>query len=297
MKVPDGQRPKKSLLRIVELFFAGATLGTLLIMLAFAFLLYEARSITDTTLALQTSERTFPSEQARSSKGEEHVSFPIGVNPFTKSIAENSAIDSYLTDHPLTVNDSKHTQNSWFGRMLASLVLFDWYQSLASPTGRILVILSGERKEEVAQHFGKILGWTEQDKLDFVDTIMSSTPAVADGKFYPGTYVVARNASPNEVAQLVLHRFETEVLTHYSSDIEAVVPLSHALTIASLLEREAYDFYGIEFNGHPNQKRILNVDDMDYFPMRKEFPVEDQTRYDKDDTMFGRKPAGFKKLN
>jgi NADH-quinone oxidoreductase subunit C len=27
---------------------------------------------------------------------------------------------------------------------------------------------------------------------------------------------------------------------------------------------------------------------MDYFPMRKEFPLEDQTRRDKDDEMFGR---------
>jgi len=27
---------------------------------------------------------------------------------------------------------------------------------------------------------------------------------------------------------------------------------------------------------------------MDYFPMRKEFPLEDQTRIDKDDDMFGR---------
>ena len=27
---------------------------------------------------------------------------------------------------------------------------------------------------------------------------------------------------------------------------------------------------------------------MDYFPMRKEFPLEDQTRIDKDDEMFGR---------
>ena len=66
---------------------------------------------------------------------------------------------------------------------------------------------------------------------------------------------------------------------------------------ANWMEREAYDFYGIQFKGHPNMKRILNVDDMDYFPMRKEYPVEDLTRYDKDDTMFGRKPAGFKKLN
>jgi NADH-quinone oxidoreductase subunit C len=35
-------------------------------------------------------------------------------------------------------------------------------------------------------------------------------------------------------------------------------------------------------------KRILNVDEMDYFPMRKEFPMEDSTRIDKDDEMFGR---------
>jgi NADH-quinone oxidoreductase subunit C len=27
---------------------------------------------------------------------------------------------------------------------------------------------------------------------------------------------------------------------------------------------------------------------MDYFPMRKEYPLEDQTRVDKDDEMFGR---------
>jgi len=30
------------------------------------------------------------------------------------------------------------------------------------------------------------------------------------------------------------------------------------------------------------------VDEMDYFPMRKQYPLEDQTRADKDDEMFGR---------
>jgi NADH-quinone oxidoreductase subunit C len=54
------------------------------------------------------------------------------------------------------------------------------------------------------------------------------------------------------------------------------------------MERETYDFYGVNFVGHPNLKRILNVDEMDYFPMRKEYPLEDQTRKDKDDEMFGR---------
>ena len=57
---------------------------------------------------------------------------------------------------------------------------------------------------------------------------------------------------------------------------------------ANWMERETYDFFGVNFVGHPNLKRILNVDEMDYFPMRKEYPLEERTRVDKDDEMFGR---------
>jgi NADH-quinone oxidoreductase subunit C len=37
---------------------------------------------------------------------------------------------------------------------------------------------------------------------------------------------------------------------------------------------ETFDFYGVNFIGHPQLKRILNMDD-DSHPMRKEFPMED----------------------
>lgn len=57
---------------------------------------------------------------------------------------------------------------------------------------------------------------------------------------------------------------------------------------ANWMERETYDFYGVKFKGHPNLKRILNVDEMDIFPLRKEYPLEDQSREDKSDKMFGR---------
>lgn len=57
---------------------------------------------------------------------------------------------------------------------------------------------------------------------------------------------------------------------------------------ANWMEREAYDFYGVNFVGHPNLIRIQNVEEMEYFPQRKEYPLEEQSRIDKDDEMFGR---------
>jgi len=57
---------------------------------------------------------------------------------------------------------------------------------------------------------------------------------------------------------------------------------------ANWMERETYDFYGIIFDGHPNLIRILNVEYLDYFPMRKGYPLEDPMREDKDDRFFGR---------
>ena len=82
------------------------------------------------------------------------------------------------------------------------------------------------------------------------------------------------------------HRIRLKIFTAIENpDVFTATKLFEA---ANWMERETYDFYGVNFIGHPNLKRVLNVDEMDYFPMRKEYPLEDRQRTDKDDEMFGR---------
>lgn len=104
------------------------------------------------------------------------------------------------------------------------------------------------------------------------------------------------NYPDNIGAELVvvyhLHNFSENIRLRYSVSTSvnetAVFTASKLFESANWMERETYDFFGVNFIGHPNLKRILNVDEMDYFPLRKEYPLEDQTRIDKDDEMFGR---------
>lgn len=89
-----------------------------------------------------------------------------------------------------------------------------------------------------------------------------------------------------------LHNLEQNIRVRMKvfTDVEKpeVFTATGIFMAANWMERETFDFFGINFLGHPNMKRILNVEEMDYSPLRKEFPVEDQSRVDKDDEMFGR---------
>lgn len=78
------------------------------------------------------------------------------------------------------------------------------------------------------------------------------------------------------------------VKTYLNGTTPEVATVCDLFLSANWMERETYDFYGIDFKGHPQLKRILNMDEMVSFPMRKEFPLEDSGRTDKDDRFFGR---------
>ncbi len=83
-------------------------------------------------------------------------------------------------------------------------------------------------------------------------------------------------------------RKRIRVKTFVTAGYPEVSSVTDLFSAANWMERETFDFYGIHFKGHPNLIRILNVEYMDYHPLRKEYPLEDATREDKDDRFFGR---------
>jgi NADH-quinone oxidoreductase subunit C len=101
-----------------------------------------------------------------------------------------------------------------------------------------------------------------------------------------------QNAGKELAVVYHLHNLMDNVRIRFKvyTDIKSpdIFSATQVFSSANWMERETFDFYGVNFVGHPNLKRILNVDEMNYFPMLKQYPMEDQTRIDKDDAMFGR---------
>ena len=88
--------------------------------------------------------------------------------------------------------------------------------------------------------------------------------------------------------QSMVNNFRLRLKIFVSKENPEVDSIVDLYVGANWMERETFDFFGITFKGHPNLVRILNEDSMDYFPMRKEYHLEDATREDKDDRFFGR---------
>lgn len=110
------------------------------------------------------------------------------------------------------------------------------------------------------------------------------------GMHYPANEVARQFGVTYHIHNWVAN-FRMRIKVYLDGNNPEVETVSDLFLSANWQERETYDFYGIIFLKHPDLKRILNMDEMVSFPMRKDFPLEDKDRTDKDDRYFGRIPV------
>lgn len=77
------------------------------------------------------------------------------------------------------------------------------------------------------------------------------------------------------VAQFIHHDNRERVTIHVPAegDPPTVSSITSLWPTADFLEREAYDMFGIQFEGHPNLTRILMPDEWEGHPLRKDYGV------------------------
>jgi NADH-quinone oxidoreductase subunit C len=142
------------------------------------------------------------------------------------------------------------------------------------PHGLLTIILSPDSLTEIMTYL--------KDHEDWQFTFLTDITGVHYPDFKGYEFCVVYHLHS------LVHNFRLRLkvfLPEANPSVASLVPLWSS---ANWMERETYDFFGIIFEGHPNLTKILNIEEQDYFPMRKEYPLEDATRRDKDDAMFGR---------
>jgi len=85
------------------------------------------------------------------------------------------------------------------------------------------------------------------------------------------------------VYHLLSPRQNLRIRVKVSTDEDRPIPsVTGIFPGADWYEREAYDFYGMLFSGHPDLRRILTDYGFDGYPLRKDFPTTGyvEVRYD-----------------
>ena len=148
----------------------------------------------------------------------------------------------------------------------------------------------GEKITSVSEPYGLLTFATTKDviipvlsflKKDLKFNFLTDITAV----HYPGQHHgIAVVYHLNNMVEKVRIRVKV-----FISEQNPTIPTATVVWVgANWMERETYDLFGVKFEGHPDLRRILNMDELGVHPMLKQYPLEDPNRVDKKDEFFGR---------
>lgn len=125
-------------------------------------------------------------------------------------------------------------------------------------------------------HFGDATAVVDPAKLILVMTFLRDEPALAFDMLTDLTCVDYLGSEPR--FEMVYHLYS--VARNHRLRIKARIPeqpavvatLTELWASADWMEREVFDLYGIDFEGHPDLRRILLYEEFEGHPLRKDYP-------------------------
>lgn len=144
----------------------------------------------------------------------------------------------------------------------------EWGENIGLSEDQNALILSSRKLISFLQLLNERFGFTFLSALTAVD--------------YPDRYEMIYHLMSLEDASLVT------VKVHLEKSAPSIPSIAVLWPAANVQEREVYDLFGIQFEGHPNLHRILNPDDFDVFPLRKGFMLSQADRQSYEVLMMGR---------
>ncbi|MBQ6651976.1 MAG: NADH-quinone oxidoreductase subunit D [Prevotella sp.] len=114
----------------------------------------------------------------------------------------------------------------------------------------------------------------EEQHFDYLVTIIGEDFGQEEGL---GCIYILENTATHE-------RISVKTLASRVGERDYVIPtVSRIWRVADLLEREAYDFFGIKFLGHPDMRRLYLRNDFKGYPFRKDWKGDDSYSLEDDE--------------
>lgn len=113
-------------------------------------------------------------------------------------------------------------------------------RTLAGPPRMVFITFPpGIRKEQIGEILARQLGWNEQQKATWNAVATTLDPNFMEGVYYPDTYLIPSDQSPEQIAARMRGRF-LEVFAPYAQEAkEKRISIATVLTMASIIDREA----------------------------------------------------------
>jgi UPF0755 protein len=112
-------------------------------------------------------------------------------------------------------------------------------RALTSPASmKWVVIPEGLRKEEIADILGSALGWSDVMKAEFISDT-DAKPDYIEGVYFPDTYLIPVTDTPQDIVTELQSEFNQQFVPYAQEAIHKNIKWTTALTLASIIQREA----------------------------------------------------------